>query len=71
MCVNHDQWVGASGRMYGLGYEHENECQNERHDVNPKRIPKQVRTKNADERAAYVATKQRAWLCRGRAGETK
>ncbi len=71
MGVQHDQWVGAGGWMDGLGREHEHECQDERQNVDPKRIPKQLKTKNADERTAHVAAEQRARLSCGRAREAK
>jgi hypothetical protein len=48
--------------MHGLRHEHENERQHERNDVNPKSIPDQLGTQNADKSAAYVTAEQRARL---------
>ncbi len=57
--------------MHSLGGEHEYERQNERKYVDPKRIPKQLKAKNAYECTTHVAAKQRARLsCRG-AGEAE
>ena len=71
MRVQHKQWIGASWRVNGLGYEHENERQNECEDIDPGCVAKELVAANANQRAPKVASEQGSRLCRRRTGKAE
>ena len=71
MCVQHKQWIGTSWRVNGLGYEHENERQNECEDIDPGRVPKELVAAHTYQRTPKMTSEQGSGLCRRRTGQAE
>jgi len=62
MCLNHDQWVGACGRMHGTRKEQHANRNDDCQARYPSCIAQVLNANNANQAAQYVPAPNGSWL---------
>jgi hypothetical protein len=71
MRVQHEQRIRTSWRVDGLSYEHEDEREHEREDVDPGGVAKELVAAHTDQRTSKMTSEQGSWLCRRRTSKSE